>query len=228
VNWLTYGNTISGKAIDDRLGCFCLIETARRLAKTNQQIYYVFTVQEEVGVQGAKTSAFAIHPRWAIVIDVTVANDLSYDDEKTAGTHLTLGKGPCILHMEEGFIPNTDLVTAIRKAAEKHNIPIQHEVSSFGTTDASNISAVRRGVPSANISIAIRNVHSTIEIANRKDVENTITLVTNLMKDIPASLKKPHTDKKKETTVVKRPHKPQIRKKPGKSPKKKKSTRKRD
>ena len=107
-------------------------------------------------------------------IDVTAASDLSEDAEKQMGTHLLLGKGPCLLHMDESFIPNADLVEAIRKIADKHNIPIQHEVSSFGTTDASNISTVRRGVPSATISIPIRNVHSVVEIANRKDVESTI------------------------------------------------------
>lgn len=182
-NWLTYGNTISGKALDDRLGCFCLIEIAQQLRKAKHEIYYVFTVQEEMGMRGAKTSTFAIQPRWAIVVDVTAASDLSEDAEKQLGTHIVLGKGPCLLHMDESFIPNTDLVEAIRKVAQKKNIAIQHEVSSFGTTDASNISTVRHGVPSATVSVPIRNVHSVVEIANRKDVLNTINLLTALLKD---------------------------------------------
>lgn len=196
--WLTYGNTISGKALDDRLGCYCLIEIARQLRQVKQEIYYVFTVLEEVGMQGAKTSAFAIHPRWAIVVDVTAANDLSEDAEKELGTHLILGKGPCLLHMDESFIPNADLVDVIRKVADKHKIPIQHEVSSFGTTDASNISAVRRGVPSATISIPIRNVHSVIEIGNKKDVEATIRLISEILKHPPATLRRDATVRRKK------------------------------
>lgn len=187
-NWLSYGNTISGKALDDRVGCYCLIEIARKLIRVKQEVHYVFTVQEEVGMQGAKTSAFAIHPRWALVIDVTPANDLSEEAEKSTGTHLALGNGPCLLHMDEGFIPNTELMSAIQKTAKKFNIAIQHEVSSFGTTDASNISTVRRGVPSATISIPTRNVHTPIEIANRKDIEDAITLVSELLKKPPALL----------------------------------------
>lgn len=203
-NWLSYGNTISGKALDDRVGCYCLIEIARHLHGVKQEIHYVFTVQEEVGMQGAKTSAFAIHPRWAIVLDVTPANDLSEEAEKSTGTHLVLGNGPCLLHMDEGFIPNTELMSAIQKTAKKLNIPIQHEVSSFGTTDASNISTVRRGVPSATISIPTRNVHTPIEIANRKDIESAITLVSELLKKPPASLRKKSTSRKKKSKTRKK------------------------
>jgi endoglucanase len=192
--WLTYGNTISGKALDDRLGCYCLIKIAEQLRRVQQEVYYVFTVLEEVGMQGAKTSAFAIHPRWAVVVDVTAANDLSEDAEKDLGTHLVLGGGPCLLHMDESFIPNADLLGALRQVADKQKMPIQHEVSSFGTTDASNISAVRRGVASATVSIPIRNVHSVIEIANKKDVNATISLITELLKHPPSVLLK-------ETTV---------------------------
>ncbi|MBN1672616.1 MAG: M20/M25/M40 family metallo-hydrolase [Kiritimatiellae bacterium] len=195
-NWLTYGNTISGKALDNRLGCYCLVEVARRLRRVKQEVHYAFTVQEEVGMQSAKTMAFAISPNWAVVVDVSAANDLSPEAEKAVGTHLVLGKGPCLLHMEEGFIPNTKLVRAIDQLARKHGIAIQHEVSSFGTTDAANISTVRRGVPSANISVPIRNVHSTVEIANRKDMENAIRLISLLLRRPPTALR--------ETVTVKR------------------------
>ena len=228
-NWLSYGNTISGKALDDRLGCYCLVEIARKLKDVDQEIYYVFTVQEEIGMQGAKTSAFAIHPRWAIVIDVTAASDLSEDAEKQMGTHLLLGKGPCLLHMDEGFIPNADLVEAIRKIADKHNIPIQHEVSSFGTTDASNISTVRRGVPSATISIPIRNVHSVVEIANRKDVESTISILDKLLRKPPKFLQRSCTQFGKSSSRVKQAGKKKTKKTKtavtNRSPKKKQKSR---
>jgi endoglucanase len=205
-NWLTFGNTISGKALDDRLGCYCLLEIAQQLQRTDQEVYYVFTVQEEVSMQGGKTSAFAIHPHWAIVVDVTLANDLSTESQKPMGTHLAIGKGPCLLHMEEGFIPNIELVQAIKQVADKHKIPIQHEVSGFGTTDASSIAAVRRGVPSANISIAIRNIHSIIEIANRKDVNYSITLIAELLKHPPVILRSSLTKRKKGGAVPQKVH----------------------
>jgi len=201
-NWLTYGNTISGKALDDRIGCYCLIEIARKLRRVKQEVYYVFTVQEEVGMHGAKTSAFAVRPQWAIVIDVTAASDRSSDAEQASGTHLVLGGGPCLLHMDEGFIPNPVLVRAIQRVATRMGMTIQHEVSSFGTTDASNISTVRQGVPSATVSVPIRNVHTTVEIANRKDVAATIDLVAEVLRKPPAALTRPRLSRRRRTTAI--------------------------
>jgi endoglucanase len=200
-NWLTYGNTISGKALDDRIGCYCLIEIARKLRRVKQEVFYVFTVQEEIGMHGAKTSAFSIRPRWALVIDVTAASDLSEEAERSTGTKLMLGKGPCLLHMDENFISNVELIRALQSLAKRLKIEIQHEVSAWGSTDASNISTVRRGVPSATISVPIRNVHSTIEIANRKDVNATIELVSEFLKKPPASLKRATTKISKDKVV---------------------------
>jgi endoglucanase len=215
-NWLTYGNTISGKALDNRLGCYCLAEIARRLRRLDREVYYVFTVQEEVGLQGARTSAFSIRPQWAIVVDTTAANDLSAESEKAAGTHLLLGKGPCILHMEEGFIPNANLVRALQQVADANGINVQHEVSTETSTDASKISAVRQGVASANIGVPIRNFHTMVEIANRKDVENTIRLVTELIKCPPPSLCKSTTAPESRQSRVQKSRKKKTGKTPGK------------
>jgi len=146
VTTTSHGNMISGKALDNRVGCYVLIEVARRLKGSKHGLYFTFTVQEEIGLYGAKTSAFAIRPDWAVVVDVTPAADLA-EDADTKSTVISLGKGPCLLHMDESFIADARLNRVIMDVAGKCGVKLQHEVSSFGTTDATNISTVRRGVP---------------------------------------------------------------------------------
>jgi len=188
-NWLLHGHNISGKALDNRLGCWVLIEAARQLKGTEYDTYFTFTVQEEVGLYGAKTGAFAIRPRWAFVVDVTPAVDLA-EDAESKGTSISLGKGPCLLHMDESFIADARLNRVLMDVAEKCGVNLQHEVSSFGTTDATNISTVRRGVPSASVSIPVRNVHSTVEIADRRDVDAVVKLLVALLRNPPAELRR--------------------------------------
>jgi len=236
-NWLVHGDMISGKALDNRVGCYVLIEVARHLRKAGQDTYFTFTVQEEIGLYGAKTSAFAIRPRWAIVVDVTPAVDLAEGTE-TKSTSISLGKGPCLLHMDESFIADARLNRVILSVAEKCGIKLQHEVSSFGTTDATNISTVRRGVPSATVSVPVRNVHSTLEIADRRDVESAVKLLVELLRKPPAELLRARsrrgarapvrlTSKQVKTQPKSRKKKKPSGKKTGKAkPKKAKKTRK--
>ncbi|MHC4915423.1 MAG: M42 family metallopeptidase [Planctomycetota bacterium] len=220
INWLVHGNMISGKALDNRVGCYVLIEVARKLQGSPYGIYFTFTVQEEIGLYGAKTSAFAIRPDWAVVVDVTPAADLS-EDADTKSTTISLGKGPCLLHMDESFIADARLNRVIQSVAKKAGIGLQHEVSSFGTTDATNISTVRRGVPSSTLSVPVRNVHSTLEIADRRDVDAVIKVLTNMLRRPPKELmrKPPRTRRARRTT------KAQVKTAGKKKRKKKKSAR---
>ncbi len=198
-NWLVHGDMISGKALDDRVGCYVLIEVARQLRKSKQDVFFAFTVQEEIGLYGAKTSAFAIRPRWAIVVDVTPALDLAEDADKS--TVISVGSGPCLLHMDESFIADAGLNRVILDVADKLGIKLQHEVSSFGTTDATNISTVRRGVPAATVSVPVRNVHSTLEIANRHDVAGAIKLLVELLRKPPAELRRARSGRGSRSTA---------------------------
>jgi len=173
---------ICGKALDDRLGCYILLELAKKLQKTKSNIYYVFTVQEEIGLYGSKTSVYTIDPDWAIIVDVTNADDSS---EHSHEITKQLGKGPCITIKDAEMISNICIDDWLKKIAKKKKIPIQLDVSDTGTTDALTISISKGGVPSAVVGVAIRNLHTTIGIANLQDIKNAINLLAELLKNPP-------------------------------------------
>ncbi len=167
------GNTefIAGKALDDRIGCFALIEIAKRLQKSEHELFYVFTVQEEVGLYGAKTSTYQIDPDLAVAVDVSNANDMN--DEPTK----IVGEGPVLTMKDDEMIGNTCLNDYFRSIAKKMKIPVQLEVSDFGTTDALTISLSKGGVLATSIGVCLRNIHTTHSIASKKDIEQCIDLL---------------------------------------------------
>lgn len=176
------GNIVSGKSLDDRVGCAALVETARRAkqARVSADVYYVFTVQEEIGLYGARTSIYNIDPAWSLAVDAGT----SYDFEET---EVGLGHGPSLTIKDAEFIANRCLTDYIISIAKKNGIPYQTEVSEFGTTDALTISLSKGGIPSGIVSIPVRNLHSTVGIADLNDIENAVRLLVALLKDPPKS-----------------------------------------
>lgn len=171
---------VSGKALDDRVGCYILIELAKRLKKkTKNQIFYVFTTQEEVGLYGAKTSAYSIEPDWAITVDVT-----NYE-EGSEGSPRDLGKGPTITVKDSEMLANRCINGWIKEIAKKKKIPIQMDVSDAGTTDALSISITRSGIPSGVIGVTVKNLHSMVGIAHKKDIVQVIEILEELLKNPP-------------------------------------------
>ncbi|MFQ6020664.1 MAG: M42 family metallopeptidase [Candidatus Aenigmatarchaeota archaeon] len=171
---------ICGKAFDDRIGCYILIELAKRLKnKSKNEIYFVFTIQEEIGLFGAITSAYKIEPDWAIVVDVTAVDDASIHPTKT------IGKGPCITVKDSDMLGNTCINDWIKKIAHKKKIHYQLDISEFGTTEAVSISISKGGVPATAIGVPIRNLHTATAVASKKDIENTIKLLEEIMKRAP-------------------------------------------
>lgn len=173
---------ISGKALDDRAGCYILIELAKRLEKANCEIFYIFTVQEEVGLYGATTSIYNINPDWAIIVDATNSNDYLDVPSKI------IGHGPCLTVKDEEMITNKCIRDWLKDIAIKNKIPYQLEVSNFGTTDALNISISKGGIPSAVVGIPVRNLHTTFGIAHLDDIENAIKLIELLLQNPPKTL----------------------------------------
>ncbi len=169
---------ISGKALDDRAGCYILIELAKRVKKVKNEVLFVFTVQEEMGLYGAKISAYKLDPQFAIAIDVVNANDRSRDVTKE------LGKGPTITLKDSGMITDTHLDSWILNSAQKHKIKMQPEVSDLGTTDALSISLTKGGVPATVIGVAVRNIHTSVGIAHVDDIENCIRLLEVVLKNV--------------------------------------------
>ncbi len=174
---------IFGKALDNRIGCYILIELARRLKKGswkgNPEIYFVFTVQEEVGSRGAKPSAFAIQPDWGLIVDTTHAND-AFDEPSRF-----IGRGPCITIKDGEFMGNKCINGWMREIAKKNKIPVQLEAIETGTTDASMIQTTAGGIPTAVLCVPVRNIHTTIGIASVEDMESTITLLEEILKRPP-------------------------------------------
>jgi len=170
---------ICGKAFDDRLGCYILIELAKKLKNSKNEIYFVFTIQEEIGLAGAMTSAYIVEPDWAIGVDVTGTTDAFPDTTKT------IGAGPCITIKDSETIGNKTLNKWLINTAKKLKMKIQLDVTDTGTTDAAAISMTRGGVPCTVVCVPIRNLHTTTAVGHKEDIENTIKLLAELLKNPP-------------------------------------------
>lgn len=172
------GNRLVAKSMDDRIGVAVLIETMRRLEKTPMEVQFAFTVQEEVGLRGARTSAFGLEPDLAIAIDVTATGDTP----KGLKMAVELGGGPAIKVRDSGMLADPRIVDLMVARAEKAKIPYQLEVLEQGTTDASAIQLTRFGVPSGALSIPCRYIHTPSEMVDANDVENAVTLLLSFLR----------------------------------------------
>ncbi|MDZ4763445.1 MAG: M42 family metallopeptidase [Chloroflexota bacterium] len=172
------GTRLIGKAMDDRIGCVVALEAMKRLNKqTPNELYFVFTVQEEVGLRGARTSAYTVDPDVAIALDVTSSGDLTHNPKMA----VRLGGGAAIKLHDAGLVVPPAVRDWMIARAEADGIPYQRELLTLGTTDAAAAQSVRSGVPSGCISIPCRYVHTTSETVDTNDVEACIKLLTGLL-----------------------------------------------
>jgi len=175
-----YGDRLVSKAMDDRIGTAVLIETLRLLNKTPNQVHFVFSVQEEVGLRGATTAAYGLDPDVGIAVDVT----RSGDTPKGIKMEVSLGSGPAVKVRDSGMLSDPRVVTWMVNTAEKTKIPYQMEVLEAGTTDARAIQLTRAGVPAGCISIPCRYVHAPSEMVDYNDVQNAVKLLHTLVKNV--------------------------------------------
>jgi putative aminopeptidase FrvX len=171
------GTRIVAKAMDDRMSCAVLVQVLRELDHSPHDVYFVFSVQEEVGLRGARTSAYGIEPDVGIAVDVTIAADTP-EAPKTA---MKLSAGPCIKVMDSGMLSHPGIKNLLIDTAEASAIPYQLEVLSGGTTDAAAIQLARSGVPTGCVSVACRHVHTQSEMVDIEDVENTVRLLVAVL-----------------------------------------------
>ncbi len=174
------GDRVVSKALDDRVGVAVLISALRQLESTPHEIYFVFSVQEEVGVRGATTAAFQIAPDVGIAVDVTGWGDTP---KVPPMVDVALGKGPAIKIRDSGMLADPRVVDWMISTAEKAKIPYQREVLLRGSTDARAIQLSRAGVPAGTISIPCRYVHSPSEMIDVRDAENAVALITALLSE---------------------------------------------
>ncbi len=176
---------VTGKAFDNRAGVAMLIKTLKEL-DSPLTIYGVFTVQEEVGLKGARTSAYTLEPDCAIATDVTIPGDHPGIDLKDAPVEM--GKGPVITIVDSsgrGLIASRKVVKWLKDAADANSIPVQLEVGSGGTTDATAIHLTKGGIPSTTVSIPSRYIHSPVEILDIRDIEAGVKLLVEALKQKP-------------------------------------------
>ncbi|AZR72776.1 peptidase M28 [Anoxybacter fermentans] len=169
------------KAFDDRLGCAMFIEVMKELKGTDHPntVYGVGTVQEEVGLRGAKTSVNKICPDIAFALEVGIASDVP--GTKDFGVYEKLGEGPVILVYDASMIPNRGLRDFVINVAEEMEIPYQLDSLAGGGTDAGAIHIYKEGVPSLVIAVPTRYIHTHVGIIHRKDYENAIKLLKEVI-----------------------------------------------
>jgi putative aminopeptidase FrvX len=172
------GDRLIAKSMDDRIGCAILVETLRQLDTTPHSVYFVFSVQEEVGVVGARASAYGINPDLGIAVDVTKTGDTP----EATPMAVALGAGPAIKVMDSGMLAHPAVKELMVKRAEAAHIPYQLEILRRGTTDAYAIQVARAGVPSGCISIPCRHVHTPSEMVDINDVQNAVKLLVEILR----------------------------------------------
>ncbi|MCL0041266.1 M42 family metallopeptidase [Dehalococcoidia bacterium] len=170
-----FGELVSCKALDDRVGIYVMIEALRKVRGHEADIYLVATTQEEVGIRGARVSSFGIAPDIGIAVDVTVACDIPGMEEPRRVTRL--GEGVAIKVKDSLSISNPHLVRKLREIAEEKGIKYQMEVLPRGGTDAGALQLTREGAAAATISIPTRYIHSVVESAHKKDIQAAIDLL---------------------------------------------------
>ena len=172
---------IMSKTLDDRLGCYVAIEALKQLKNCPNEVYFVFTVQEEVGLRGAKTAAYGINPDMGIAIDVTLTGDTPKAETMDVG----IGKGVAIKVKDNSVISHPAVKNLMIETAIENDIPYQLEILVGGGTDSGAIHLTRAGVPSGVISIPCRYVHSPSETAAVSDVINAVKLLVKVLeKDV--------------------------------------------
>lgn len=174
-------NLLMAKAFDDRLGCAMFIEIMKELKDIEHPntIYGVGSVQEEVGLRGAKTSVHQICPDVAFAFEVGIAADMPGAENK--GVYQKLGEGPVILVYDASMIPNVGLRDFVIDTAEELDIPYQLDSLAGGGTDAGAIHVFQGGVPSLVIAVPTRYIHSHYGIIHREDYENAIKLLKEVI-----------------------------------------------
>ncbi|MCK4570444.1 M42 family metallopeptidase [Candidatus Bipolaricaulota bacterium] len=174
-DFIEYGDVVSGKALDDRLGIYIGIEALKRAVKPTCDIYLVGTTQEEVGLRGARVAGQALNPDIGIALDVTIAADTPGVPPQHQVTQL--GKGVAIKLKDSASISHPGMVKAMKKLAEEKGIPYQMEILPRGGTDAGGLQLANDGAAVITLSIPTRYVHSVIETAHKDDIEATINLL---------------------------------------------------
>ncbi len=180
-DFLSYGDVVSGKALDDRCGLYVGIEAIKRAKDIACDLFFVGTSQEEVGLRGARVAGHAINPDIGIALDVTVAADMPgvSDSERVTKS----GDGVAIKIKDAASISHPGLVREFRRLAKERDIAYQLELLPHGGTDAGSLQIAQSGVAVITLSIPTRYVHSVVESADVGDIEAAIDLLAAFLEN---------------------------------------------
>lgn len=173
------GNRICGRPLDDRIGCAVLLQIASQISEPINDIYYVFSVQEEVGCRGARPAAFGIAPELALVFDVTGTGD-------TPGAlpmAVRLGEGVAVKIKDKSVICHTGLVEELLETAKVNKIAVQTEILTYGGTDTSAVQMTGLGCRAGALSIPCRYIHSGNEMIDLADARAAVALTLAYLKE---------------------------------------------
>jgi endoglucanase len=173
--------TVQGKAFDDRAGCAILAELLTE--RFPFDLVAAFTVQEEVGLRGARVVAWAEKPDAAVVLECTGANEVPTTRDTSPSTRL--GSGPAITIRDTSFIADPRLVELFGATAQEKSIPHQFKQPNIGGTDAGSIHRAREGIPSLTVAVPARYIHSPASIIDLDDFENTTALAREALHRLP-------------------------------------------
>ena len=175
------GQRYVGRPFDDRVGCAIMIQALKELKSTDNDIYMVFSVQEEVGGRGAGPAAFTVAPDYGICIDVTTTND----KPGASGVTAAMGKGCAIKLMDSSVISSPELVKQVKEIAKgREDIKWQDEILLSGGTDTPHMQMAGKGAQVMGISIPTANIHSGVEMIDMNDVTNAIKMVVLICENL--------------------------------------------
>lgn len=162
------GHALISPYLDNRVSCLAVLWAMELLKESDNDLYFVFTTQEEVGTRGAQTAAYAIDPDYAVIADVTIADDLPGSKHTCSSK---CGGGAAIKVMDSLVICHPEMTAMLKELAEREKIPYQMDVITGGGTDGGPIHKSRAGVFTGGVSIPCRNTHCPQELAYVEDVE---------------------------------------------------------
>lgn len=171
------GRRVVSPYLDNRVSCLVLLMALKRIQNHTNDLYFVFSTQEEVGCRGAKTAAYHIDPDYGLAVDVTGADDVP---SAVHGSSTRLGGGAAIKVMDASVICHPAMVERLRALAEEKGILAQTDVLRSGGTDAGAIHVTRLGVVTGGISVPCRYIHSPTEMADQDDIEACAALTAAL------------------------------------------------
>lgn len=174
---LDLGKRVVAKSMDDRVAAAIAVEALKAVDPGVNELFFVFSVQEEVGLRGAMTAAYGVDPEVGLAVDVTRTGDTP----RGIKMEVALGGGPAIKVRDSSFIADPRVVKWMVEEAKAQKMPYQMEVLEAGGTDGAAIQRARAGVPAGCLSIPCRYIHSPSEMVDRQDVENAVKLLVGLL-----------------------------------------------